>query len=76
MLENKLIDVWNLDNLQDHMLLLKSTVDYMIKTEAFEQLLYQTTLDKANEFSVKQLEIVVWALSKRLTESNVPGQGI
>ena len=52
-LERKLIDVWNLENLQDHTILVKSIVDYKIKTEAFEELLYQTTLDKANEFTVK-----------------------
>ena len=48
------------------MTLLKSFVYYKIKSEAFEKLLYQTTLDKAGEFTISQLEIVVWAISKRM----------
>ena len=47
-------------------MLLKSVVDYKVKNEAFEQQLIQTTLDKAGEFTVKQLEIIVWAISKRM----------
>lgn len=46
--------------------MLKSIVDYKIKNPAFEQLLYGSTLEKAGEFTVKQLEIVVWAISKRM----------
>lgn len=48
------------------MTLLKSFVDYKIKSEEFEKLLYQTTLDKAGEFTISQLELVVWAISKRM----------
>ena len=71
-----MVDVWTTENLQEHVNLLKSTVDYKVKTVAFEQLLYQTTLDAASDFSIKQLEIAVWALSRRLRQSDQPGLGL
>ena len=48
------------------MQLLKSVVDYKIKTADFEKKLYETTKENSNNFSVKQLEVVVWAISKRM----------
>lgn len=58
--------MWNDENLQEHASLLKAVVDYKIKDEAFERQLLLTTKEKAAEFTVKQLELVVWAISKRL----------
>lgn len=45
---------------------MKSSIDYKIKDVNFEKKLYQTTFDKAGELTVKQIEIIVWALSKRM----------
>jgi hypothetical protein len=44
---------WNEENLQEHVILLKSVVDYKIKSEDFEKQLYLTTLEKAGDFTVK-----------------------
>ena len=53
-------------------MLLKSTTDYKIKSEEFEKLLYSRTLESAQEFTVKQLELVVWAFAKRLKSDYAP----
>ena len=53
--------------MQEHALLLKSIVDYRIKTAEFEEMLYKVTLENVDKLTVKQLEIVIWALAKRLT---------
>ena len=46
--------------------MVKSVVDYKIKSAVFEERLYETTRDNADEFTIKQLEVVVWAVAKRL----------
>ena len=45
---------------------MKSIVDYRIKTAEFEEMLYKVTLENVDKLTVKQLEIVIWALAKRL----------
>lgn len=60
------MNMWNADNLQEHASLCKAIVDYKIKDEKFEILVLQTTKERAAELTVKQLELVVWAISKRL----------
>lgn len=69
-LESKLVEQIDSENLQNLTVLLKSTVDYKIKTESFENMLYKTTLERAGDFTVKQIEIVVWALSKRMQSTH------
>ena len=59
---------WNTNNLQEHVNLLKSVVDYKIKEETFEKMLYGFTHEMAGDFTTKQLELVVWALSKRIPQ--------
>ena len=66
MLERQLVGNGAQENLQEHTLLLKSVVDYRIKTVQFEEMLYSTTLENIDALTVKQLETVIWAMAKRL----------
>ena len=52
--------------MQEHASLLKAVVDYKVKTEEFERMLLQTTIDNVSKLTVKQLEVVIWAVAKRL----------
>ena len=66
LLETQILELGPCENMQEHTQLLKATVDYKIKTEEFERALLMTTIENANKFTVKQLEVVIWAVAKRL----------
>jgi hypothetical protein len=53
-------------NLQQVTLLLKGLSDYYLKETALEELLCQFVIKNQSEFTTKQLETLLWALSKRL----------
>ena len=62
--ESFLLQTYTADNLQVVTDLLKGLSSYHIKTHKLEQRLYQTLHVHRDDFTVKQLETLVWALSR------------
>lgn len=56
---------FSVENLNDFTNLVKGLSLYQIKNEELNLLLFKTISDKIDEFGIKQLEILLWSLSRK-----------
>ena len=59
---------FNDENISSVVNLLKGLSSYKFKSQEFEQLLAKFLLERADQMSVRQIETVMWSLSRELTD--------
>lgn len=69
LIEQKLIEGLNQNpSLQDLTLLMKGLSNYYMKEAYLEDLICQIIVEQADTFSVSQLEMLMWSVSKRIND--------
>lgn len=74
-LEQFLVANFNEENLMNIVNLIKGLSLYTIKEEELNKLLFKFIADHVEDFSIKQLEILLWSISRKHLAHNPNGRG-
>ena len=69
-LETFILKKFTTNNLQDFTDLMKGLSVYLIKTPELEEIIYQTLDKHVEEFTLKQLESLIWSMSRNIKHKN------